>query len=37
MKSSSWAITLSYTSEERLEERVSSIADYLAKTYRDSQ
>ena len=37
MKSSSWAITLSQTSEERLEERVSSIVDYLAKTYKDSQ
>ena len=37
MKSSLWAITLSQTSEERLEERVASIADYLAKTYKDSQ
>jgi hypothetical protein len=37
MKSSSWAITLSQTSEERIEERVTSITDYLAKTYADGQ
>ncbi|MBE9104907.1 hypothetical protein IQ229_08110 [Nostoc cf. edaphicum LEGE 07299] len=37
MKSSLWAITLSQTSEESLEERVASIADYLAKTYKDGQ
>jgi hypothetical protein len=37
MKSSLWAITLSQTSEENLEERVALIADYLTKTYKDSQ
>ncbi|NJR62810.1 MAG: hypothetical protein HC769_30905 [Cyanobacteria bacterium CRU_2_1] len=37
MKSSLWAITLSQTSKERLEDRVALIADYLAKTYKDSQ
>jgi acetylornithine/succinyldiaminopimelate/putrescine aminotransferase len=37
MKSSLWAMTLSQTSEESLEERVALIADYLAKTYKDAQ
>ena len=37
MKSSSWAITLSQNSEERIEERVASITDYLAKEYESSQ
>ncbi|MBW4687092.1 MAG: hypothetical protein KME40_18785 [Komarekiella atlantica HA4396-MV6] len=37
MKNSLWAITLNQTSEERLEERVTSIVVYLAKTYKDCQ
>ncbi|MCU7244156.1 MAG: hypothetical protein GPJ15_09750 [Microcystis aeruginosa G11-06] len=37
MKTSLWAITLSQASEERLEDRVALIADYLGKTYKDSQ
>jgi hypothetical protein len=37
MKNSSWAVTLNQTPEERLEERVVSIADHLAKAYKDSQ
>jgi hypothetical protein len=37
MKNSSWAVTLNQTPEERLEERVVSIADHLARAYKDSQ
>jgi hypothetical protein len=37
MDNSLWAITLNQTAEERLEERVASIADYLAQTYRGEQ
>jgi hypothetical protein len=37
MDSSPWAVTLNQTTEERLEERVASIANYLSKTYSDGQ
>lgn len=37
MKSGPWALTLNQTSEEPLEERVTSVVNYLSRAYEDCQ